>query len=211
MKYSLQKNNKKNLLIFFTGALSLPNHFAHLKSKLFDVFMIYEYLSFDFDKELLKSFEKYEKIYLIAHSMGVMIAYKQGLKADVKIAINGSIKGIDKLYGINPRIFKASYKNFDLEYFKKALFKEHLKKARNFSFPSNPSLELKKIYEYYENQEKKEYIENDYYDFVIASENDEIFPQRALLKSFLNTKIYKIKQPHFIFFGYEYWDEILHV
>ncbi|EAK7371496.1 DUF452 family protein, partial [Campylobacter jejuni] len=123
MKYEfLCKNpDSKKLIVVFGGFASHPSHFSHLKSDK-NVILFYDYENFDLNFD----FKAFDELFLIAFSMGVCVANKllKELNFKQKIAINGTNFGIDKLKGIHPAIFRKTLRNFKLENFKEALFKE---------------------------------------------------------------------------------------
>jgi len=69
----LNKNNNKNLIVFFNGWGMNETPVSHLKNNDFDVLMIYDYRDFDFDFKQF-DFEKYDRKYLVCWSMGVYAA-----------------------------------------------------------------------------------------------------------------------------------------
>lgn len=197
----LIKQNKKELIVFFGGFASLPSHFKHLKSLNFDVLMIYDYT--DFTLEL--KFSKYEKIHLIAFSMGVCVASKHfKQKATSKIAINGTNYGCDKHFGINPSAFKLTIKHFNTEIFKKNLLSYD---ETNFILDDENLLkeELASLYELCTKDVNLNFI----WDKAYISKKDLIFPSKACEAFFKDkSKIEFLDEPHFVFFAFKFWDEL---
>lgn len=203
--YFLHENaDSKELVLFFGGFASHPSHFAHLDSNK-NVLMSYDYEDFDLDLNL----DSFEKIILVAFSMGVCVANRILIHTDFypkiarKIAINGTNFGIDKELGIHPSLFLRTMKNFSLEVFKKALFAQHLSLAKDFIFEQETKLrkELENLWDF-ANKERKNFL---FWDRAFASKNDEIFPPQALENSF--SKLDLIEEPHFAFFYFKTWDE----
>lgn len=232
MRYKILNYSKKDkLIVFFAGALAHPSHYAHLKSNEFDVLFLYDFSDNCFDLDIKAFIYSYKKVFVIAHSMGVMLSCKLAIKACKKIAINGTGIGIDRLKGIHPRIFLKSIKGFDLNNFKALLFGKNLAMSSDFVFSKNPIKELNALYEIAINNKLelkhtllKKSINLDlskarfftipftnmsckgYWDKAISSNKDLVFPQNALINYF--DKIIKINQPHFVFFAFNSWDEI---
>ncbi|MBK1963437.1 pimeloyl-ACP methyl esterase BioG family protein [Campylobacter novaezeelandiae] len=202
MKYEFLKQNSHSneLILFFGGFASHPSHFVHLKSNK-NVLMCYDYedLSFKFD------LNTFCKITLIAFSMGVCVASKllKNYEFDKKIAINGTNLGIDETKGIHPVIFNKNIKKFNLENFKKSLFKEKINLAKNFIFKEENSLkeELKKLLEFALKHKEEIFI----WDKIYSSIEDDVFPQNALKNSF--QELFFLNEPHFAFFHFKTWDE----
>ncbi len=200
----LHKNqNSKELVLFFSGFASNPTHFRHLGSSK-NVLMVYDYEDLNLSLDL----NTFEKITLIAFSMGVCVAnsfLKNAYfysKITQKIAINGTNLGIDKHLGIHPSIFVKTMKNFSLQTFKEALFKEYLRFTKDFVFKDENALkkELSSLWEF-ANKNKENFL---LWDKVFASENDAIFPNSALKNSF--ARLYWLNEPHFAFFHFNTWD-----
>lgn len=201
----LYKNENSNeLVLFFSGFASHPSHFTHLSSNK-NVLMCYDYEDFNFNLDL----NSFEKITLVAFSMGVCVANKILIHTDFyskitrKIAINGTNFGIDKKFGIHPSLFLRTIKNFSLQNFKKALFKERSNLAKDFIFKQESELkkELQNLWDFANKEQANHLI----WDKIFASKNDEIFSPQALENSFL--KLDFMDEPHFAFFHFNSWDE----
>ncbi|EPP7525697.1 pimeloyl-ACP methyl esterase BioG family protein [Campylobacter jejuni] len=203
MKYEfLCKNpDSKKLIVVFGGFASHPSHFSHLKSDK-NVILFYDYENFDLNFD----FKAFDELFLIAFSMGVCVANKllKELNFKQKIAINGTNFGIDKLKGIHPAIFRKTLRNFKLENFKEALFKERKNLAKDFIFKDEKALkiELEKLFDFALTKQE----ENLLWDKVYSSKEDEIFPPNALKNSFKN--LIFLDEPHFAFFHFKTWDEL---
>ena len=194
----LHKNEEsKELILFFAGFASQASHFSHLRAQK-NVLMAYDYRNF----ELEFDFSLYEKITLIAFSMGDCVSSKflKNLNFNAKIAINGTNFGIDEKRGIHPSIFLRTMRKFNLEDFKKALLFE---KAL-FEFRNELALkeELESLYHFC----GQDFNENFSWDRVYMSEGDLIFPNNALQNSYANLK--PLKEPHFAFFAFDKWEQI---
>ncbi|EAK7454221.1 DUF452 family protein [Campylobacter jejuni] len=203
MKYEfLCKNpDSKKLIVVFGGFASHPSHFSHLKSDK-NVILFYDYENFDLNFD----FKAFDELFLIAFSMGVCVANKllKELNFKQKIAINGTNFGIDKLKGIHPAIFRKTLRNFKLENFKEALFKERKNLTKDFIFKDEKALkiELEKLFDFALTKQE----ENLLWDKVYSSKEDEILPPNALKNSFKN--LIFLDEPHFAFFHFKTWDEL---
>lgn len=196
-----QNANSKDLIVVFGGFASSPSHFSHLKSEK-NVLLVFDYedfsLSFDFNT--------FENITLIAFSMGVCVASKmmKNITFKQKIAINGTNAAIDRERGIHPAIFRKNLKNFSLESFKKSLLSGRENLAKDFKFKDETRLknELESLFIF----SQKEPNLNFFWDKVYVSKNDEIFPTKALEKSFKN--LIFLNEPHFAFFYFHFWEDL---
>ena len=229
MKYKwLNKKNNNKLIIFFNGWGMDECVVNHLLTEDYDILMFYDYnsLNTDFD---FKSIDIYSQKYLIAWSMGVMIATLfNNVNYDKKIAINGTFKPIDDNYGIPKRIYNLTLKNFSqkgAEKFIKNMFDnsflphpDPLLKKRGesseieseFNF-SNFLLQLNRDFE---NQKSElealthyEANPNFKYDKVILSSNDKIIPTKNQA-AFWNIKP-NVEGGHAPFFNFSKWSDLL--
>lgn len=201
MEFLHQNIDSKDLIVVFGGFASSPSHFSHLKSKK-NVLLIFDYEDFS----LSFNFNTFENITLIAFSMGVCVASKmmKNITLKQKIAINGTNTAIDREKGIHPAIFSKNLKNFSLKSFKKSLLSGREDLARDFKFKDEAELknELESLFIF---SQKKPNL-NFSWDKVYASKNDEIFPTKALEKSFKN--LIFLNEPHFAFFHFHFWEDL---
>ncbi|RDU74360.1 DUF452 domain-containing protein [Helicobacter anseris] len=196
------------VIIFFSGFGSNKSFFQHLTLPKKTLIFISNYQNNLLNLDFLKD----KKITLIAWSMGVAMANRflpKNLNVIKKIAINGTLQGIDKKNGIPPAIFKYTIKNFNLEIFKKNTFENTLNSANNFLFPKKESLimELQNIYDTLLNIPSKEEI----WDKILISRDDKIFETKYQLNAWENCKPIKINTPHFPFFEFDDWDMLCNI
>lgn len=206
MKIEFVKNNNKKLILLFLGYSFLPSCIKHLKLEEYDLCVVYDYSSLEFDKQILKE----KEIYLIAWSMGVWAAnlVLDGMSLKRAIAINGTPFGIDDELGIPKAAFKKSIDEFDFDEFKKICFLKELTKV-DFSFNQNAKFELENIYL---NSSKP--VQNTIkWDKFIISKKDFVFPPKAVQKASdkLEVKYEIINAPHFIFFNYKGFGDIVEI
>ena len=111
--YWLNKQNNKNLIVFFAGWSFDETPFKLLQCLNNDVLMIYDYNDIEIP-QVLNELSNYENKILITWSMGVFVAYllKDLFKNfDKKIAINGTIKPVDNEYRIPVKMFELTLKH----------------------------------------------------------------------------------------------------
>lgn len=206
MKIKILKDSGKPLILVFLGYSFIPECLKSLETGEFDLAVIYDYKSLDFDAEFKNSL-KGREIYLIAWSMGVWAAnlVLNGVVVKKSIAINGTPLGIDDKFGIPREIFQKSIDEFDFENFKKICFLKELGRV-DFGFSEYPKLELESIFSN-ANSQVQNTIE---WDVAIISKKDFIFPPKACDEYFLCRKIH-INAPHFVFFSFKSFGEILEV
>ena len=174
MKYKwLNKKENKEIIVFFNGWGMDENIILHLNQEMYDILMFYDYNSLytNFDFSYIS---KYEKKYLVAWSMGVMVASFFNINYDKKIAINGTLKPIDDNYGIPKKIYNLTIKKFSqttLRKFIENMFKEKSPLPFiNRSYEEQKS-ELFNLTKYNPNMNFK-------YDKVIISSEDKVIPTK---------------------------------
>ena len=202
MKYKwLNKENNKELIIFFNGWGMDESVVKHLAPESYDVIMIYDYNNLDFGWSIISN---YEKKYIIAWSMGVMCAtlFDQ-LNPISATAINGTLKPIDNEFGIPTRIYDLTIKGFSpkgKEKFINNMFSnlEDLPTV-NREFEEQKS-ELSALKNYKANLDFK-------YDKIFISDNDKIIPTKNQ-EAFWSKKA-NLKSGHCPFKLFKKWSELL--
>lgn len=109
-QFFIRKNDTDTLNLIFLGYGQDEHPYLNLQSQS-DTAIVYDYEDGSFDESIYKS---YQKINLIAWSMGVMIApvvlSESSLKDRIvsSYALNGTKEGIDEQYGISPAMWQAT-------------------------------------------------------------------------------------------------------
>lgn len=212
MKTYYKNNGSKNLIVFFCGWAMDERPFTQLQTENYDVLFVFDYsdLKLDFD------FSKYEKKVLVAFSYGVFIASICNLPDfDLKIAINGTLKPIDKDFGIAPKIFDLTLNSINEESMQKFYSRMFDNEDDLASFmmklpqrtAENCKIELAKIKEYYESRDGSDFE----CDKAIISENDKIFPSKSQINFWQDTDIKKVNAGHFLFYKFKSFDEIINL
>ena len=192
----------KKLIVFFNGWGMDENIVNNLSCENYNVLMFYDYNNLDvnFDFSILK---EYLEKYLVAWSMGVMIATLFDLDYKSRIAINGTLKPIDDKYGIPSKIYNLTLKGFSpigAQKFIKNMFKENYDLPKiNRDFEGQKT-ELEALTHYKANMNFK-------YDKVLISSEDKIIPTKNQVK-FWNMKP-NIDSGHAPFNNFTKWSELL--
>ncbi len=196
----LNKKNNKKLILFFNGWGMDDCVVRHLAPGVFDVLTICDYNSL----MPLPGGEGYDDIYIIAWSMGVMIASMYKVNCTGATAVNGTLYPINAEYGINPRVYNLMVKGFDALSRDKFIANMFDKIPEGFIAPSR-SIENQKselsVLKQYSGDEKFKYTR------VIVSDNDKIIPTSSQLRFWETAEI--IKSGHCPFFNYQRWEELL--
>ena len=201
MKYKwLNKKENTELIIFFNGWGMDEAVIKHLNFENYDVLMFYDYnfLETDFDFSSINNYKKH----LVAWSMGVMTATLFPVSYLSATAVNGTLKPIDKDFGINPKIYDLTIKGFNekgAEKFIRNMFDTptDLNISRSLE---NQKSELSAIKNYQSDMNFK-------YTKILISNNDKIIPTKNQ-ENYWNKKA-ALKSGHCPFFLFEKWSELL--
>ena len=223
-EFWINKNNNKDLIIFFSGWGMDQNPFKPLKCNDIDILMYYGYSDLKLNNSSLKNIinsDKYLNIYLIGFSLGVgVLGYLLNDKLIDKvkrvIAINGTLEPIDDDKGIPKQIFENTIKYWDQENktnFIKRMCRDQaaIDKYRSNLPKISLSDEKNELVNLYGIFNDTDVIIKNYFDTVIISGNDRIFPTENQNAYWIGkAKIIKYdKTPHFIFYKWNSWEELL--
>ncbi len=197
MKYKwLNKQNNKKVIIFFNGWGMDENVVKHLDMEDFDIVMFYDYNNLETDFIL----EDYPEKYLVAWSMGVMVASKFDFGVKSAAAVNGTLKPIDAEFGIHPKIYDLTIRGFNekgREKFIQNMCEEKIICARELE---NQKSELSAIKTYSANENFK-------YSKIFISDNDKIIPTKSQC-AFWGIEP-NLKAGHCPFSLFKKWSELL--
>lgn len=206
MKYKwLNRKYNNKLIVFFNGWGMDESAVNHMSFEDFDVLMFYDYntLDCDFDFSLIN---QYLEKYLIAWSMGVMCATNfSQVSYTKKIAINGTLKPIDLEFGINPKIYDLTIRNFNEKSCEKFI-SNMFKKGQALTIPKN-SRTLEDVHN--ELIALKGYSSNPSFEYnkIIISDEDIIIPTKSQ-ESFWGIPS-NINTGHYPFFEFTKWSELI--
>ena len=203
MKYKWLNNQKqKELIIFFNGWGMDETIVSHLEYEKYDILMFYDYNSLDTDFDF-SELKNYNSVYLVAWSMGVMMATLFDIEYKTKTAVNGTLKPISDEFGIPNRIYDLTLKNFNpigVKKFIKNMFNEEIKLPETKREFENQKSELFALKGYKANDEFQ-------YNRIIISSEDKIIPTKN------QTAFWKIEpnvnSGHAPFYLFKKWSELL--
>lgn len=215
----LNKQNNKNLIVFFAGWSFDEKPFGKLVCDGFDILFIYDYNELNLPKEL-ENLQNYEHKYLLAWSMGVFVAYefrKLFEDFDYKIAINGTITPVDNEFGIPVKMFELTLKHaatglagkFYQNVFKNSEEFEMYSKSPVQRTIENRVSELGNLYNIIKMKDYKK--AESFYDCAIVSDFDKIIPPKNQIASHQknNEPIITLPFGHFPFYNFTSWSEII--
>ena len=203
----LQQQHSKNLVLIFLGYGQDQNPFKSLNTVTKDdIAIVFDYQDLSFDESL---YQEYESITLIAWSMGVMIApivLSNTAKLVKKIALNGTVQGIDDTLGIPPSLWQATIDSLTEQTYLKfvrrmcsdaSLYEEYLqnKPKRTIESFKRELISLQAIAK----QSKQNNFE---YDLAIVGNKDKIIAPKNQLLSWSNSLVY-IKQTEIAHYSLE--------
>ena len=208
MQYKwLNKQNNKNLIVFFNGWGMDEKIVSNLSFDGFDVLTFFDYRIFEIQNF---DFSVYEKKYLIAWSMGVYVCslfYEKFKDFDKFTAINGTQNPIDDNYGIPYAAYNLTVDNFN-ELTCKKFMKKISSSVDLLNYCSRPLDELKQ--ELISIRDLK-IEQNLIFNKAILSANDRIFPYKNMINFWKekNIQITEIEGSHYIFDRYKKWGDLL--
>lgn len=194
------------------------NIFKEIPSKNFDVIVFYQYENLFLNESISSSIKKYNEVNLISWSMGTWVSaivLKDITdKLNVKIAINGTLKPVNDNFGIPTKVYQSTIDFFGpigrVKFFKRMwnnieipeIFKKH-KSSRLLE-------DQKKELIYLRDNSLSLPEPKNIFDTLIISQDDRITPSSNQM-NYWNDKvdIIKLDAPHFPFYLWENWDDIL--
>jgi pimeloyl-[acyl-carrier protein] methyl ester esterase len=179
-----EKNNK--LIVFYGGWGTDENIFLPLSSDEFDLILFYNYSA---DEPLiLPETKTYEKIILIAWSLGVWAAEyllpKTGIKPDVTIAVNGTPIPADERFGIPLRVIEGTLNNITEENISKFYLRMFgSKKVFTDNIDRMPKRTLKSLHDelrWMYNRIMEQKAPGFKWDYALTSIHDRVYPSKKL-------------------------------
>lgn len=210
----LQKTNNSSLILFFNGWGMDERAVSHLQTDDFDLCMLSDYNGISTINNVT---DGYKKIYLVAWSMGVWAAgnaFSSTIKIEKSIALNGTQKPMDNLYGIPLSIFnhtletwnESNRNKFNMRILGGRANLERLQSVLPNRSIENQQTELRFIKESIEKGKTQEIQ----FDTVLIGNQDLIFTavnQRSYWQG--KSKLIERELPHYPFFAFTNWQEII--
>ena len=220
MKISwLHKNANEKCILFMNGWGCDAQPFTKLASHQYDVLVCYDYHDILSPKEIERIFENYREVHLVAWSLGVyvsnLVLFKWKALFASKIAINGTLQPIDNLRGIPPAVFKGTInglnqKNLEKFWMRMCGGKKAYEQFR-LNLPQRGLEDQKEELIILQNVIQNHLVEWNLFDTALLGTNDMIFPFENLQNAWDQNMrvIEKEGFPHFCFYNWDSWDEIL--
>ncbi len=221
MKHTwIQQNNSNKLLVFFNGWGCDEHQFMHLKSLQYDVMMVYDYRNILPEDEMLMQIKKYPDVNIAAWSYGVWMAQytfeKYHMPYNTAIAINGTSRPVHDRYGIAESIVQGTLDHLSernvMKFQRRMVGGNEAWKKFEADKPRRSFEEQKEELASLITHFKKNVSDAAFYQKAIIGTKDLIFTslnQSEFWKE--KTELVEIDAPHFCFYGYNSWDEIMEV
>lgn len=217
MKTYIKRREKNNQLIVFYSAWGTDEKMlTPLCNDDVDFMLFYNYSA---DEALiLPQMKKYEKVTLIAWSLGVWAAEylssKTGIRPDVTIAVNGTPLPADKNYGIPLKIIEGTLNHITEESIGKFYLRMFGDK-RTFEANSDrvPGRSLKSLHDelrWLYNRIMEQHDQEFRWDYAVISEDDRVFPSKNIQAYWGNqcsTQRIILPFPHYFFHKWQSFSE----
>lgn len=211
----LIKNNSKKLILFFNGWGMDHSAVSHLENSGYDIIEFHDYRIIDFEE---REYSTYKEVYLVAWSLGVWAAScaleKSSLPITKSIAINGTQNPVHPKEGIHPAIFEGTINGWNEKNKTRFLRRTIGSKNKFESYVSkfgerkleNQKEELISLYLQIKNGKTIDFK----FDTALIGNKDTIFTSQNQLNQWEGkSKLIHFKMPHYPFFQFNSWDEII--
>lgn len=206
------------LILFFNG-WSFDHHVVdHLDSSGFYVACTdsyHKHLNNDYFNNL--NFDLYDKIYIVAWSFGVAIAYRWWQQTHIKIekfiALNGTLTPVDNHCGLSVRGCRLTIKNWSLEnraVFNRRIFNDQTSILPDFISNRNIDDQKHELQYLYDAFLEFNYPKDNMITAVVGA-NDLIFSTKNMLNFWGHNAIMIDKMPHFPFDYFQSWNQIISI
>ena len=187
----LKKTDSKRLNLVFLGYGQDEKPFEYFKNLSSDsIALVYDYTDMKFDPSV---YAKFDKIYLISWSMGVMAAPKILEKYDLlkkvvkSTAINGTLEGIDDTLGISLSVWQATIDALDeanaIKFYRRMCGSINLFKEYSENRPARSVESLKAELTALIPFSKEPLVKDFSYNSVIVGKKDRIFTPENVIAS----------------------------
>lgn len=210
----IKQNNSKDLIIFFNGWSVDEKIVSNLASASYDILMFYDYSDLQIEHNLLEKINNYQEINVISWSFGVWACgsvIDKFKNLQNVIAVNGTLKPVDKNFGIPGRMFDFTLKTLSEPNYIK-FFENMFEGDPDISkFPDreieNQRYELEAIKHFSSQNNIEKNIE--FFSKIYISSNDKIIPTKNQIAFWNGLNVKMIDSGHYCFDKFKTWDEII--
>ncbi len=212
------RNKKNKLLVFFNGWGCDEYSFSHLHAKDYDLLLLNDYKELILKESLILEIKNYPEIYVVGWSYGVWVANYiwsiSQLPVNKAIAINGTTLPMHDQYGIPKsltlgtlnHLSESSLLKFQWRMVGGSQYWKHFVKNKPQRKLADQKEELRALIQHF----KKHACKEGFYSFALIGSKDLVFSvdnQRKFWKG--KVPIKEIEAPHFCFYIFKDWDELL--
>jgi len=211
----LKRENEAALVLFFNGWGMDEAAVAHLDCSGVDVLMLNDYRE---PLVLDENVEKYNRLYVVAWSLGVWAAAqvlsKQSFVMDKAIALNGTLLPMDDREGIPLLVLQRTMENWSEDANRRfwsrvmggfAVGKEHLDKCGQRTI-ENQQQELREIIDNLQEDAVRDYA----FDVALIGKKDMAFPYENMQRYWKNrVRTVSVDIPHYPFLYLLSWKQII--
>lgn len=213
----LHQHRQERLIIFCNGWGMDATPFLPLGARRYDVLMLSDYSDMTLDRDLAALFNHYQSTFLVSWSMGVWAGqqifqpWSQWLQG--AIAINGTLCPVHDRFGIPVQLYAATLEGFSeasrLKFYRRMCrdrrtFDVFLKNQPQRSV-ENQRLELAAL----QVQAGCQPAEDAIYTRVLVADQDLVVPTANQVAFWQGREILRVRGSHFLFYGWESWDELV--
>ncbi|TAJ06877.1 DUF452 family protein [Marinilabiliaceae bacterium JC017] len=216
----LHQNNKNKIILFFNGWGGDHYPLEFLESDAYDVLMLYDYRDLSLPGDLTAITGRYEEVNLMAWSFGVWVAQQalaqQGFDFRRAMAINGTLKPADQTNGIPETIIVGTLKNLSERNLQK--FQRRMVGGANGWRRFEPTRPRRSLADQKEELQglikafREKSISENLYHCALVGQGDLIFPTANQEKFWaVQADMVSLNVPHFPFYSFTSWDEIIEI
>ena len=211
----LHRTGQRDCLLFFSGWGMDPEPFRALPAEGFDLCMLFDYRTLE--PISLEPFASYERLHLLAWSMGVWVAghllAAQAGAFTTSTALAGTLAPVDGQRGIPPASYQALVDAFDqqtLVGFYRSMFDDEVQQGRFLdSRPKRAIPELDQELRAFRQAFEQHGPGTDIFHQAIVTGRDRIYSARNQLRAWGKERSTVTAWPHFPFYTCSGWRALL--
>lgn len=214
----LYRGQSDKLILFCSGWGMDAHPFTPVISHDWDVLMFFDYTDFETDIDISQLFEEYRDVVLVSWSMGVWAgqqifhSFASGIRDS--LAINGTLRPADDLFGIPEEVVKATHDKLDEKQRLKFYRRSCKDRALYHGFLDNQprrSVESQKreLAALLKNVREMGSHEPSLYHHALVGNQDLIMPIENQLRYWPDDMVQRVDGAHFLFYGLGSWENTL--
>ena len=194
-----------------------PHPFTFLDAGGRDVLMLFDYRDMSLPDELMQTVAAYDDGALIAWSLGVAVANLCGgdwvNRFRIRMAINGTVRPVDREEGIAPEIFDGTIRNLDERGLARFIKRTCVAREVHHRYLAQPAQRpLAEIREELQVLRSMALSNDCIFTHALAGRDDRIFSYANQVRCWDRNGVpcTTVDVPHFPFYAWRTWKEVLH-